>query len=730
MADYLSPMDDFLSGNSLTAYKYMGAHRASMFGREGVVFRVWAPQAKSVSVVGDFNGWVVDANYMGKISDAGVWECFISDAVDVGSIYKYCVETQWGERFMKADPYGFYSEMRPSNASRFYEIEGYQWNDEKWLSERSDNLERPLNIYEVHAGSWKKYDFGQGESFGYRALGDELVPYLKEMGYTHVELMPLTEYPFDGSWGYQVTGYYAPTARYGEPKDLMYFVDKCHQAGIGVILDWVPAHFPKDGHGLARFDGSACYEYEDWRKGEHKEWGTYVFNYSRYEVKSFLISSANFWIEEYHIDGIRMDAVASMLYLDYNRKDGEWAANCFGGKEHLEAVDFLKQLNSSLFERHPNIMMIAEESTAWPMVSRPVSEGGLGFNYKWNMGWMNDMLAYLREDPLYRPYHHNKITFSLVYAFSENFILPISHDEVVYGKCSLINKMPGDLEQKVAGVKSFVTYMMTHPGKKLTFMGSELGQFNEWNNEKQLDWQLLANEPNASLHKFFAAINHFYLEHAQLWQVDYSWEGFSWIRHDDNEKSIISFIRSDKAGNQLIVVVNFQPVLREDYRIGVPFAGKYAEVFNTDSVEFGGGGVQNSGLIPTKRGEWDQQKQSITITVPPMSALVFELKEKAAPKEKKLPVKKIPAKKTAAKKPAKKSAEKSSAKANSAVKSTKKAPSAKASDMPAAKPEAKAAVKAEEKSVEKAAAKVEKKTAEEKPAKTAEKAAGDVKAEK
>ncbi len=670
MADYLSPLDDFLSGNSLSSYKYMGAHRANMFGREGVVFRVWAPQAKSVSIVGDFNGWDIDATFMGKISDAGIWECFISDVIDNLSIYKYCVETAWGERFMKSDPYAFYGELRPNNASMFYDLEGYQWNDDIWLDKRTNNLDKPLNIYEIHAGSWKKYDFGYGESFNYRSLADELVPYVKEMGYTHIEMMPLTEYPFDGSWGYQVTGYFAPTSRYGEPKDFMYLIDKCHQAGIGVIIDWVPAHFPKDAHGLARFDGSACYEYEDWRKGEHKEWGTYIFNYSRYEVKSFLMSSANFWLEEYHIDGIRMDAVASMLYLDYNRNDGEWVPNCFGGKEHLEAVDFLKQLNTSILEAHPDVMMIAEESTAWPMVTKPASEGGLGFNYKWNMGWMNDMLAYLREDPLYRPYHHGKITFSLVYAFSENFILPISHDEVVYGKCSLINKMPGDLNQKAAGVRSFMTYMMTHPGKKLTFMGTELGQFNEWNFENQLDWQLLANETNQNINKFFNALNHFYLDHAELWQEDYSWKGFQWIRHDDHEKSIISFRRMDRNENELIVVVNFQPVLREQYVIGVPYAGKYAEVFNTDSEEFGGSGITNGKEIKTKVKKSDNMAQSISITVPPMSAVIFKLTEKSVPRKKKTVAKKS---KTAAEKLTEK-------KSTEAEKSEKKSTEAKKPD--------------------------------------------------
>ena len=694
MADYISPLDDFLSGNSLSSYHYMGAHRANMFGREGVVFRVWAPQAKSVSIVGDFNNWDIDANHMGKVSDAGIWECFISDVIDTYTIYKYCVETQWGERFMKADPYAFYGELRPSNASVFYDLEGFEWNDAKWMEERTSNMDKPLNIYEVQAGSWKRYNFGEGESFNYRDLADELVPYVKEMGYTHIEFMPLTEYPFDGSWGYQVTGYYAPTSRYGEPKDLMYLIDKCHQAGIGVIIDWVPAHFPKDAHGLARFDGSACYEYEDWRKGEHKEWGTYVFNYSRYEVKSFLMSSANFWLQEYHIDGIRMDAVASMLYLDYNRKDGEWAPNFYGGKEHLEAVDFLKQLNTNLFAAHPDIMMIAEESTAWPMVTKPVSMGGLGFNFKWNMGWMNDMLAYLREDPLYRPYHHDKITFSLVYAFSENFVLPISHDEVVYGKCSVMNKMPGGLEMKSQGIKAFTAYMMTHPGKKLTFMGTEFAQFNEWNCNSQLDWHLLANEPNASIHKFFKAMNHFYLENSPLWEDDFTWHGFQWIRHSDNEVSTVSFRRIDKSGNELIILVNFQPVKRDDYRIGVPYRGKYKEVFNTDCDEFGGYGHINPEEIASDDISYDDLDQSISITLPPLGAAIFKLTEKFPPKpkkEKSLADKLAKAGKTAKKAPAKKTTTKKTTKTATKKTATKKTAEAKTEKAPAKKATAKKA---------------------------------------
>ncbi|MCR5635693.1 MAG: 1,4-alpha-glucan branching protein GlgB [Clostridiales bacterium] len=628
--DYLT---SFLGGYSHDAYKFMGAHRGEMFGKQGVIFRVWAPNAKYVSVVGDFNGWDNDANPMGKIYECGIWECFIADVVQNGSVYKYCIETPWGDRILKADPYAFYAEKRPNTASKFYDIDNYSWGDSKWQESRVPVYDKPLNIYEIHAGSWKKHNFGEGDSFNYRELADDLVPYVKEMGFTHIEFMPITEYPFDGSWGYQVTGYYAPTSRYGTPDDFKYFVDSCHKAGIGVILDWVPAHFPKDGHGLARFDGTACYEYEDWRKGEHKEWGTYVFNYSRYEVKSFLISSANFWLDEYHIDGIRMDAVASMLYLDYNRKDGEWEANCFGGKEHLEAVDFIRQLNETLFGLHPNVLMIAEESTSWPMVSKPTSMGGLGFNYKWNMGWMNDVLRYMAVDPLFRPYHHDNLTFSLIYAFSENFILPISHDEVVYGKCSLINKMPGNYDQKFAGVRAFIGYMMAHPGKKLTFMGSELGQFDEWNYNNQLEWHLLGFDKHRMLNDFFKAINKFYLENTPLYQVDFSWEGFRWICHDDYQQSVISFRRIDAEGNELVVLCNFQPVRRDFYRIGVPERGKYQEVFNTDLVEFGGIGIRNESIIESEDMECHGQKQSMSVTLPPLSVVFFKNIEKYPPLE-------------------------------------------------------------------------------------------------
>ena len=632
--DSRPPLEQFLAGEATKAYEFLGSHFVTWDNRGGVVFRVWAPNAKSVSVVGDFNDWNPDANYMYRISDSGVWELFIEGVWEF-ACYKYCVETPWNDRIMKTDPYAFHCETRPDNASRVYYIDGYEWNDASWSESTKEvpHNKQPLNVYEMNAGSWRKFE--DGNCFSYRKLADELVPYVKEMGYTHIEFMPLTEYPFDGSWGYQVTGYFAATSRYGEPKDLMYLIDRCHQEGIGVILDWVPAHFPKDAHGLGRFDGTGCYEYEDWRIGEHKEWGTYIFNYGRYEVTSFLISSAMFWIEKYHIDGIRVDAVASMLYLDYNRKDGEWVANAYGGRENLVAVDFIQKLNNVVHTFHPDVMMIAEESTAWPSVTRYPIEGlGLGFDYKWNMGWMNDMLSYISLDPLWRNYHHDTLTFSMVYAFSENFMLPISHDEVVYGKGSLINKMPGDYDQKFQGVRGFISYMMAHPGKKLMFMGSEIGQFDEWNANEELQWNLLSYDKHRQLNDFFKAANKFYRDTPAMHENDYDWNGFQWVALDDYQKSVIAFRRIAEDGSEILCVCNFQPVTREKYRVGVPVYGVYKEVFNSESEEWGGTGIGNPGEIKAKNGKEHELDYHIVLTLPPLGVCYYQLeKELPAPKK-------------------------------------------------------------------------------------------------
>lgn len=652
--DERPPLDRFLQGENAHAYEFLGSHFVNWDNRDGVVFRVWAPNALSVSVVGDFNNWNWDSDFMYRISESGVWELFIEGVKEYDS-YKYCVETPWHERRLKTDPYAFHCQTRPDNASRVYEINGYEWNDDEWLKYKKDNnhLYQPINVYEINAGSWRKYE--DGNVFSYRKLAEELIPYVKKMGYTHIEFMPLTEFPYDGSWGYQVTGYFAATSRYGTPKDLMYFIDKCHQEGIGVILDWVPAHFPKDAHGLARFDGTGCYEYEDPRIGEHKEWGTYIFNYGRYEVTSFLISSAIFWLEMYHVDGIRVDAVASMLYLDYNRKDGEWIANAYGGRENLVAVDFLQKLNTVVHMYFPEAMMIAEESTAWPNVTRyPIKDMGLGFDYKWNMGWMNDMLSYISLDPLWRNYHHDTLTFSMVYAFSENFMLPISHDEVVYGKGSLINKMPGDYDMKFAGVRGFVSYMMAHPGKKLMFMGSEIGQFDEWNADKELEWGLLDYEKHRQLNFFFSEVNKFYRDVPAMHENDYDWDGFQWISLDDYQRSVLAFRRIAYDGSEIICVCNFQPVERDNYIIGVPVYGIYEEVFNSESEEFGGCGILNSGDIKAKVKKDHDLPYSISITLPPLGVMYFKLKEKMTPPVRKKSTSKMAAKKKAAVEKAKK----------------------------------------------------------------------------
>jgi len=636
--DTRSELDLFLTGESTHAYKFMGSHFTKVGDREGVVFRVWAPNAKSVSVVGDFNNWDQNANHMYRLLNSSVWETFIDNLSQYDN-YKYCVETPWGDKNLKTDPYSFHCQVRPENASKIYDIEGYEWNDADWYEYKRTHPHRsaPINIYEMNAGSWRKNE--DGSYYSYKQLAETLVPYIKDMGYTHIEFMPLTEFPFDGSWGYQVTGYYAATSRYGTPKDLMYFVDECHKAGIGVIIDWVPAHFPKDGHGLARFDGTGCYEYEDWRIGEHKEWGTYIFNYSRYEVKSFLISSANFWIEEFHFDGIRVDAVASMLYLDYNRKDGEWLPNQYGGRENLVAVEFIQKLNTTIHTLHPEALMIAEESTAWANVTGyPIEGYGLGFDYKWNMGWMNDTLRYIEEDPLWRNWHQNELTFSLVYAFSEAFILPISHDEVVYGKGSLLNKMPGYYDMKFQGMRGFLGYMLSHPGKKLLFMGSDIGQFDEWNANDQLQWNLLDYDKHKQLNHYIATVNKFYRDVPAMHENDYDWNGFRWIALDDCSKSIIVYRRIALDSSEVIVICNFQPVTRENYRIGVPKYGIYEEALNSESEEFGGCGIVNSGDIHADDIPDHDLDYSITLTLPPLGVIYLTLKEELPAPEKPEPV--------------------------------------------------------------------------------------------
>lgn len=625
---YNVPLYLFHNGENAHAYDFFGSHKDTADGKSGVVFRVWAPHARTVSVVGDFNHWDRTKGYMNKISDGGIWELFI-EGIKQYDNYKYSVESLDGLIKLKADPYGYHMETRPNTATKFFDIDGFKWTDDKYMRELSEkNLyDSAANIYEINIGSWRK----DGDKFyDYNRMADELIPYIKEMGYTHIELMPIGEYPFDGSWGYQQIGYYAPTSRFGTPFDFMSFVNKCHNADIGVIIDWVPAHFPKDAAGLYEFDGQSLYEYQDPLKREHKNWGTHVFDWGKPEVQSFLVSNANYWIEKYHVDGLRVDAVASMLYLDYDRRDGEWRPNNEGGNHNLEAVAFLQKLNAALFREHPKIMMIAEESTAWPMVTKPADIGGLGFNFKWNMGWMNDMLKYMSMDPLGRPYNHNLVTFSFYYAFSENYILPISHDEVVYGKCSMLDKMGGPREFRFNSLRTFLGYMAAHPGKKLMFMGQEFAQYKEWNFQTQLDWEVLEFEPHYKLHEYVKALNKFYKDTPALWECDTSWDGFHWIISDDSTNSVISFRRISRSGEEVIVVCNFQPVRHEVYEMGVPYYADYVEAFNSDDVKFGGGGITN-GTVAAKEEPMHNEQYRISVDLPPMSVMFFEIKNKRTP---------------------------------------------------------------------------------------------------
>ncbi len=614
-------------GNHFRLYDKLGAHVMDINNIRGVHFSVWAPNAVSVSVIGDFNNWDPKEGRMNNLGGSGIWELFIPD---VGEQARYKFEIRSAFRnytAQKSDPFGFYFETRPKSASIVYKLDGYEWNDAIWVGQRAkkDWLESPISVYEVHLGSWMRAAEEGNRWLTYKELAGRLAAYVKEMGFTHIELMPVTEYPLDESWGYQTIGYYAPTSRYGEPKDLMYLIDTCHQEGIGVILDWVPAHFPTDGHGLGFFDGTCLYEHEDPRKGLHPDWGTKIFNYSRNEVSNFLISNAMFWFDKYHIDGLRVDAVASMLYLDYSRKEGEWAANPFGGRENIEAIEFLKKLNIETHSYYPGILTIAEESTAWPGVSRPTYTGGLGFSMKWNMGWMNDTLEYFSKNPVHRRYHHNNLTFSLLYAFSENFVLPLSHDEVVHGKGSLLNKMPGDMWQKFANLRMLYGYMFCHPGKKHLFMGGEFGQWDEWDFNKSLDWHLLSSESHKGLQSFVRDINRICRSEPSLYELDFKHSGFQWIDCHDSDSSIISFIRRSKIDEDfLAVVINFTPVPRSNYRLGVPLPGFYREILNSDSSLYWGSNLGNGGGVTTDNISSHNRLYSINLTLPPLAVLILK----------------------------------------------------------------------------------------------------------
>ncbi len=615
----------FAEGTYVRAFERLGA-RPMMHGiRAGVHFAVWAPNARRVSVVGDFNGWDGRIHPMRSLITSGLWEIFLPE-LGIGDRYKFEIVTTRNQLLLKSDPCGRFFELPPLTASIVWNDGGFEWSDEDWMARRPTRQmwhRAPMSVYEVHLGSWRRD--GNGQSLSYRDLADTLVPYVRDMGFTHIELLPVMEHPFTGSWGYQVIGFFAPTSRFGSPEDFKYFVNTCHRAGIGVLLDWVPGHFPKDQHGLARFDGTALYEHADPRQGEHQDWGTLIFNYGRPEVRSFLLSNALFWIEQFHIDGLRVDAVASMLYLDYSRKAGEWVPNRFGGRENLEAIDFLRELNRLVGAEHPDVPLVAEESTSWPAVTRPVHLGGLGFTYKWNMGWMHDMLDYMNEDPIYRKYHHDRITFSLLYAFSENFILPFSHDEVVHGKRSMIDKMPGDVWQKHASLRALYGYMFTHPGKKLLFMGGEIGQWREWNHDAELDWEVLGDPHHAGMQRWVRDLNATYAREPSLFEVDFEPSGFSWIDCHDHENSVISFLRrAQNPADTTIVVVNFTPLPRQAYRIGVPIGGAYREVLNSDAGIYGGSNAGNLGQMLAVDVPSHGYAHSMTLMIPPLGFLLLK----------------------------------------------------------------------------------------------------------
>ena len=629
----------FNSGDNFKSYEMLGSHKVKIDGVDGWRFAVWAPKAVPiVRVVGDFNDWNGYDKMLERIETSGVWYGFFTD-IEEGMLYKYAIEAEDGETYYKADPYAVKSELRPGTASVTKDISNnYKWGDKAWISARGKNstLTEPMNIYEIHIGSWKIHD--DGSFYTYRELADELVPYVKKMGYTHIELMPITEYPFDGSWGYQVTGFFSATTRYGESEDLKYLIDKCHKNHIGIIMDWVPAHFPRDAHGLRMFDGTPVYEYADPRLGEHKDWGTMVFDYSKSEVVSFLISSAYFWAEQYHIDGIRVDAVSSMLYRDYSRNDGEWVPNEYGGNGNLEAVDFLKKLNKIMGTEFPNFMMVAEESTAWPLVTAPPENDGLGFNYKWNMGWMNDTLRYMGMDPYFRKDNHSLLTFMMMYAYSENYILPLSHDEVVHGKGSMLNKMFGEYDEKFAAYRTLLGYYMTMPGKKMLFMGGEFGQMLEWRYDDQLEWNVLEIDKHKRLHQYVKDLNHFYMENKALWELDTSWDGFRWVNEADSENSVLSYIRRGRhAADNVVVVANFTPVERPIYKIGVPLAGEYEVVFHSSAVKYGGNKRITKKVYKTKNMQFSDMMYTIEVAIDGNSVMFLKKKpaDKAAASKKK-----------------------------------------------------------------------------------------------